>query len=361
MKAWKRIAITTSAVVIVAGAGMALRTAKMAGSFDEVAAKPLPCRAIAGVTGAEDMQVDARDRLLIASATDRRRMGDGRGDGKVSGADGIYALALDRPDAGFVRLAGAPSVFHPHGISLFRAADGSLTLMAVNHLTPDHHAVDIFQVLVENGTARLNEVGAIEGDKLIHPNDVVAVGEAQFYVTNDHGSRTDLGMTLENYLTLPRADVLYYDGTTFREAAAGLVFANGINVSNDGRHVYVAESTMRRVQSFARNVFSGRLTPEATLDMPAGPDNIDVASDGTLWIAGHPKMFDLVAYSSDPSKPSPTEIFKAPAKGGVPQPAEPVYVDLGPALGAGSVGVTAGRDLYIGSIFDPKVLRCRLP
>ena len=353
MKAWKRIAITAGAVVIVAGAGLALRTAEMAGAFDEVVAKPLLCQSIPGVTGAEDMQVDARDKLLIASASDRRHMG--------SGADGIYALALDKPDAGFVKLAGTPKVFHPHGISLFRAADGTLTLMAVNHLAPDHHAVDIFQVLVENGTARLNEVGAIEGDKLIHPNDVVAVGEAQFYVTNDHGSKTGLGMTLENYLTLPRADVLYYDGAIFREAATGLVFANGINVSNDGRHVYVAESTMRRVQSFARDMFSGRLTPEATLDFPSGPDNIDTAPDGTLWIAGHPKMFDLVAYSGDPSKPSPTEIFKATIKDGVPQPAEPVYVDLGQTLGAGSVGVTFGHDLYIGSIFDPKVLRCRLP
>lgn len=353
MKTWKRIAITTSAVVAVGAVGLGLRTAKMAGVFDEVVANPLLCQTIAGVVGAEDMQVDTRDRLLIASASDRRHMG--------STADGIYALALDKPEAGFVKLAGTPKVFHPHGLSLFRAADGTLTLMAVNHLSADRHAIDIFQVAVENGTARLNEVGAIEGDKLIHPNDVLAVGEAQFYVTNDHGSRTGLGMTLENYLTLPRADVLYYDGLTFREAATGLVFANGINVSNDGRHVYVAESTTRRVQSFARDVFSGKLTPEATLDFPSGPDNIDTAPDGTLWIAGHPKMFDLVAYASDPSKPSPTEIFKVSTKDGAPQSVETVYVDPGHAIGAGSVGVTFGHDLYIGSIFDPKVLRCRLP
>ncbi len=41
----------------------------------------------------------------------------------------------------------------------------------------------------------------------------------QFYVTNDHGSRTEFGRTMETYLTLPRANVLYFDGMIFREAA----------------------------------------------------------------------------------------------------------------------------------------------
>src|SRR5262245_16019658 len=93
MKTWKRIAITTSAIVIVAGAGLTVRTMKMAGSFDDVVPRPLACTAIAGVTGAEDMQLDARDRLLFVSAADRRHMG--------SKADGIYALSVGRPETGF--------------------------------------------------------------------------------------------------------------------------------------------------------------------------------------------------------------------------------------------------------------------
>lgn len=353
MKTWKRIAITAGVVVAVGAAGLIARTLTMAGAFDEVKPVALACDAIAGVTGAEDIAVDAKSGLLFASATDRRAMG--------SEADGIYALSLAHPEAGFARLAGAPSAFHPHGISLFRAADGSLTLMAVNHLSPERHAVDIFEVAFADGTPRLVELGDIQGDKLIHPNDVAAVGKTQFYVTNDHGSRTPTGMTLEDYLTLPRADLLYFDGAVFREAAAGLVFANGVAVSNDGGHVYVAESTMRRVRTFARDPFSGKLSEERSLAFPSGPDNIDVAPDGSLWIAGHPKMFDLVAYSKDASKPSPTEIFKLAVKDGIPQAAVPVYVNAGSEIGAGSVGVAAGRTLFIGSIFDPRILACRLP
>lgn len=350
MKAWKRIAITTGVMVVVVGAMLTARILMLGGTFDTVPSVPLACDGLGGVVGAEDIAIDAKGGLLFASATDRRHPG--------AKTDGIYVLRLADPKGGFKKLGGAPSEFHPHGISLFRAADGSLTLMAVNHMAEDRHAVVVFAVTDKDGAATMREIGDIQSDKLVHPNDIAAVGTAQFYVTNDHGSLTALGMQAENYLTLPRANVLYYDGMVFKEAAGGLVLANGVAVSNDGRKLYVAETTLRRVQSFARDMFSGKLTPETALDMPSSPDNIDVAPDGALWIAGHPKLFDLIAYMSDPSKPSPTEIFRVATRDGAPQSAATVYA--GKDIGAGSVGAVSGSTLFIGSIFDPKVLACRL-
>jgi arylesterase/paraoxonase len=355
MKPLRRFLITAGAVVVIGAAALVARTLVMAGVFDAVKPLPRSCKPVAGATGVEDIALDAKDRLLFLSAADRRAAMAG----KPNPADGIYTLSLDHPEAGVKRLAGTPRIFHPHGISLFRAGDGTLTLMAVDHKSETQHAVEIFQVA--HGGTSLNEIGDIESDKLNHPNDLVAVGPAEFYVTNDHGSRTSLGLTLEDYLTLPRADVLYYDGMVFHEAATGLVFANGINVSNDGRHLYVAESTMRRIRTFARDPFSGRLTLENSFDLPSGPDNIDVDAKGDLWVAGHPKMFALLDYQKDPAKPSPTEIFRIATKGGIPQSATPVYADQGKQIGAGSVGVAADGTLAIGSIFDPKILICRLP
>jgi arylesterase/paraoxonase len=351
----RRIAITAGAVVVVGIAALAGRVVVMGGVFDEVKPVPLACETLKGVTGAEDIAYDGVSRTLFLSAMDRRAPG--------SAKDGIYAYSLDHPEKGFVHLAGAPKAFHPHGISLWRSGD-SLTLMAVNHPTADRrmgpHEIDVFAVKAQDGALALNHIGAIESDRLIHPNDIVAVDQNRFYVTNDHGNTTALGREVENYLMLPRANVLYYDGAVFREAAGGLVFANGIALSPDGRHLYVAESTARRVQSFARNPFNGTLEKEASLDLPAGPDNIDVGPDGALWIAAHPKMFALVSYTSDPTKPSPTEVLKIATADGVPKSAAPVYVDDGREIGAGSVGVVAGGELYIGSIFDAKILRCRL-
>jgi arylesterase/paraoxonase len=315
------------------------------------------CETLTGIVGAEDIAIDRKSRLVFLSASDRRPPYPD----KKMFADGLYTLPLDHPEAGFMRLGGTPADFHPHGISLFRAADGSLTLMAVNHISPGHSAVDIFDVTIANGATKLSEIGDIQSDKLISPNDVAAVGKEQFYVTNDHGSRTAFDMTLENYLMLPRADVLYFDGSVFREVAKGLVFANGIAVSNDGSHVYVAESTARRVETFARDSMFGTLTLRNTFVLPSGPDNIDVDEKGDLWIGAHPKLFALVAYGGDPSKPSPSQIFRVTVAGGIPQTAVPIYTNLGRQIGAASVGATADGHLFIGSIFDPKILDCRLP
>jgi arylesterase/paraoxonase len=355
MKPLKRIAITTGAILIVGAAALTARTLIMGGMFADVTPGfSGTCKALNGITGAEDIAVDRQSGLVFLSASDRRA-------NPPSSADGIYALSLAHPESGIVRLAGAPPDFHPHGISLFRAADGSLTLMAVNHLSTGGSAIDIFDVSIGNGAAKLSETGDIESDKLISPNDVAAVGKQQFYVTNDHGSHTQMGVTIENYLMLPRADVLYFDGMVFREVANDLVFANGIALSPDGSHLYVAETTARRLQTYARDAFSGRLTPENTLALPSGPDNIDVDLKGDLWVATHTKLFGVLTYAKDPSKPSPSEIYRVDVDKSIPQSVTPVYANLGQEIGAASVGTSADGHLFIGSIFDPKILDCRLP
>ncbi len=355
MKSWKRIAFTLSAVLVVGITAVVARALIMGGMFAEV--KPGfkgTCRTIGGVVGAEDLQIDRKDGLVFVSASDRRA-------DPPSKADGIYTLKLGDPAATPVRIAGTSAGFHPHGISLFRAADGSLTLMAVNHQSAAHSSINIFTVTIADGAAKLSEIGDVESDRLISPNDLVAVGKEQFYVTNDHGSHTPFGQALENYLMLPRADVLYFDGNVFKEVANGLVFANGINVSPDGNRLYVAETTSHTIQTYTRDLFSGKLTPDVTFTLPAGPDNIDVDDKGDLWVAAHTKLFGVVAYGSDPSKPSPSEIFRLPVKNGEPQEARRVYADLGKQIGAASVGAVAGGHLFIGSIFDPKILDCRVP
>lgn len=379
MKAGTRIAVVAGALAVVGISAMVARALVMGGMFTDVKPEPLPCDAVSGATGVEDLAIDRASGLVFLSATDRRAMRAG----KPSPRDGLYVMSLrDRytvsgnppvrisPRSGRVppaiaRLSGTPSDFHPHGISLFRGRDGSLTLMAVNHRGADHKtSIAVFEVVISHGDANvigLNEIGDIESDKIRHANDVAAAGRERFYVTNDHGSSTELGMTIENYLLLPRADVVYFDGSVFKEVANGLVFANGIAVSHDGAHVYVAETTARRIETFSREPFSGRLSRDAALDLDSSPDNIDVAENGDLWVAAHPKLFAFLDYVNDPSKPSPSEIYRLAVAAGVPQAATRVYADQGHEIGAASVGAVEDGHLVIGSIFDPKILDCHLP
>ncbi|MEI9929635.1 MAG: SMP-30/gluconolactonase/LRE family protein [Rhizomicrobium sp.] len=392
MKPWKRIAFTTSTVAVAGVAIVVARALIMGGMFASVTPGFAgTCRTVGGVVGAEDMQIDRKDGLVFISASDRRAILAGKPDDK----DGLYVIALreswivakaggsvvtsdskdgkssssprETPAGVIARLSDASVDFHPHGISLFRGADGSLTLMAINHRTDGKSTIEIFNVklrlkgVLGPNIISLSEIGDIESDRLISPNDLVAVGKEQFYVTNDHGSRTPFGRMLETYLMLPRANVLYFDGNVFKEVANNLVFANGINISPDGNRLYVAETTPHQIQTFNRDLFSGKLTPDATFTLPSGPDNIDVDDKGDLWVAAHPKLFGVLAYRDDPSKPSPSEVFRIPVKSGELRDAQQIYANLGEQIGAASVGAVAGGHLFIGSIFDPKILDCTLP
>jgi len=314
------------------------------------------CKPVGGVIGAEDMQIDRQARLLFISATDRRALAMG----KPNPQDGIYALKLDDPNAKPVKLAGTPKDFHPHGLSLYRGHDGRETLMVVNHMRDGGQAVEIFDVTDAAGSVSLIYRAHVTGDALIGPNDVVAVSPDAFYVTNDHGSRTSFGTMLETWLLLPRANVVYYDGDVFSVAATGLRFANGVNVSPHGDFLYVAESTGRKLDTYARLPFGGKLTLKNEMDIPSALDNIDVAPDGDLWIASHPKLLDLLGYAKDPSKKSPSEVTKASVENGIPRNAQTIYENTGDEIGAASVAVADGKHLYIGSIFDPKILDCEM-
>ena len=355
---WYRMGATAAAVVVVALLTGTFRLLESHGAFTEV--KPGfagTCRPVNGVVGPEDVAIDAQDKIAFVSATNR----PARASGKPSPGDGLYAYNYLQAEAKLVKLAGTPSDFHPHGISLYRAPDGGLTLMAINHRLDGTNSVDIFTVDVAHGAVSLKEVGSIDSGLLISPNDLAAVDQDRFYVVNDHTSKTQFGRWLDDNLVLPRTNILYFDGISFKVAADGLNFPNGAALSKDGRYLYVPESYARTLLTFERNIFSGQLKQVNALPIASNLDNADVASDGSIWIGSHPDAFAMATYRSDPSKPAPSEVFQVSVHNGVPQSAALVYANMGEQIGASSVGAVSDGHLLIGSPFDSKILNCLLP
>jgi arylesterase/paraoxonase len=355
---WQRIAATAGGVLIVAVLAGAYRMAESHGVF--VTVKPGfagSCRAVPSAPGPEDIAIDSKDKIAFVSATDR----PARSKGKPSPRDGLYSYAYTQPGAGLVKLSGTPRDFHPHGISLYRGPDGSLTLMAVNRRMDKTNTVDIFSVAFGNGAVELAEVGSIGGQILVSPNDIAAVDEDRFYVVNDHLSKTDLGRWLDDTLVLPRANILYFDGVKFNDVAEGLNDPSGTALSAGGRYLYVTEAYPRTLLTFERNPFTGQLTQANALFIPSNLDKADVAADGSVWVGSHPKAFAMAKFREDPSKPAPSEIFRVSVQDGIPQGANLIYANMGDEIGASSVGATADGHLLIGSPLDDKILNCKLP
>ncbi|RMF62593.1 MAG: hypothetical protein D6743_11935 [Calditrichaeota bacterium] len=302
-----------------------------------------------GVVGAEDITVYREAGLAFISSDDRRATLAGR---PVQGA--IYALDLNsRPPVISKLTSDVPTPFHPHGISLYVSGEGLVRLFVINHRNPGE-AVELFDY--EDG--RLIHRESISGPQMHSPNDLVAVGPRQFYVTNDHGNTSALGRTLEEYLRLGRGNVLFYDGETFHLAAQGIRYANGINVSRDRGTVFVASTTGGKILVYNRNGETNRLTKEGEIDLRTGVDNIELDEAGNLWVAAHPKLLTFVEHAKDEAKRSPSQVLE------ITWPEREVremLLDGGEKLSGSSVAARYQQTLLVGSVFEKHFLVCELP
>lgn len=350
----RRVVLGVVLLLVLAVAGFMLRLAWLGGMFTRI--EPHfdgRCRLVEGPVGPEDVTIDAPARRALVSAADRRAAAAGR---PVPGA--IWSYALDVPDAAPVNLTpDAGLYFQPHGISLWREPDGRAALFVVNHPPDGHgwprHTIEIYDVLDD----RLAHRATLVDPRLVMPNDLVAVGLDRFYVTNTHAHPPGFLQTVETYLQLRGAEVLYYGPGGFSTAIADLVFPNGINVSPDGRTVYVAAVTWRSVLTYARDPATDALTPRGEIAIDSGGDNIEVDADGALWIGSHPKLLAVPKHAADPGAPAPSQVLRVdPASGAVTE----VYLNDGAPIAAASAAARLGDRLIIGQIFGNGFLDCTM-
>ncbi|MDZ7650405.1 MAG: hypothetical protein U5K54_26500 [Cytophagales bacterium] len=197
---------------------------------------------LAETAGPEDITIDQQSGIAFISADDRRT--NIQAPGSIEGAIFVTNLSDSLPELLNVTPANI-SDFHPHGISLWTNPNGKKFLFAVNHRQKNPaHVIERFEWRYDS----LIHLESIEDKNLMtSPNDVVAVGERAFYVTNDHGySEKGIGRTLEEYLQRAIAYVNYFDGESFRAVAGTIAYANGINVSSDQTQVFVAATSGRK-------------------------------------------------------------------------------------------------------------------
>ena len=307
------------------------------------------CTVVTGLVGAEDLSIDQDTGIAYISAYDRRASGAGR---PVAGALYAYDLTASRPQLVNLTPHAGPD-FLPHGLSLYRAPDGSKTLFVINHGNGEH-SIEIFDVRDD----ALSHRATIRGDALVSPNDVVGVGPRAFYVTNDHANVRGFMRTLEDYLRLRLSAVYYYDGQEFTRVISGVGGANGINVTPDARTLYLAAASESSLHVYDRDISSGRLTERTRVALEGFPDNVELMKNGDLLVGIHSKVLQLVEHMRSPAALAPSHIVRL-SPDGASYRVETIYLDLGEQISGASVAAAYGDRLLIGSIFEPHILDCR--
>ncbi|KAI3390531.1 hypothetical protein diail_9275 [Diaporthe ilicicola] len=185
----------------------------------------------------------------------------------------------------------------------FEYHEPSSTLFMTNHGRQGSR-IEKFHLDLETLTA--THVGTVVHPLIHIPNSIVAVGESEFYVTNQHHFRARehrLLWAFETYLAPPLASVVHVrvldNGTVDAAVVARQAYPNGIVLLNDTT-LAVAATSQRTVNLYAVSQPAAQEAPHPTLKLessfglPFLPDNLAVSkSDGALLVAGHPHLPSL--------------------------------------------------------------------
>lgn len=354
MRMFKRLLKIVGALVL-ASIAVSVWLLARGGSFDAIEPHFAGnCEALPLEGSGEDILIDHERGYAYLSLLDRK--------GKIEGKDvqGGTVARIDlnqRPFVAVDALVTKPGPLHPHGLSLYTAADGTRTLVVINHGARrgvDPEAVEIF---TESAPGEFTHSESVAGPELLSPNDLVAVGPRQFYVANDKVLGGGLAAGLQQ-VGIGGSPLTWFDGTSLRYVLDDIASGGGINSSADHRTLYVAETSGKRVRVLDRND-AGDVTERARIAVDTSPDNIDVATDGSLWVAGHANTLKLIQHFVR-GAPAPSQVWRvALGEDGVSEQEE-IYLDDGTNMSAGSVGATYGNLLLVGSITERKIQICEM-
>lgn len=352
-RGWRIAGALLAGLLLLVG-GFVLRLLWIGGAF--VTIEPHfagRCRLVDGPVGPEDLTINQRTGRAYLAATDRRAREAGQPE-----PGGIWAYDVGRPGAVPVNLTPDADLYlQPIGLSLWIEPDGSETLFLVNRPVPGHgwprNTIEVYDV--DQGA--LVHRATLTDPRLVTSNDLAAVGVDRFYVTNTHVHPSGWWQTLETYLQWRGARVLGYGPGGFYPAISGLVFPNGINVSSDGRTVYVASTTGRSVLIYDRNPETDALTARDEIAVGSGVDNIEIDPDGALWIGSHPKLLEVPKHAADASVPAPAQVLRVSPDG---SEVKEVYLDDGDEIAAASAAARYGTHLLIGQVFGQGFLDCEM-
>lgn len=312
------------------------------------------CDVIRGVGSAEDIQIDHEAGVAFISVYDR--LGKVQGGSVSDGSIVVYDLEQAAPTYNIKAITGLDE-FRPHGLSLYKHPNGNRTLYVINHRGSGQDTVEVINIGRDN---QLAYVKTITDPLFESANDLVAIGPDQFYLGNDSGASNGFEKGLEMMGLAAMSRIIYYDRGEASVVVEGFDSSSGINASADAKTVYIGATNSRSLEVYNRDLLSGALSHTASIGLNMGVDNVDVAADGSVWVAGHPKVIDLIRhFASKGEKPAPSQVYLIPVDNGVLAEPVDIFTSMGDDLSASSVAVEHNGKIYMGGITPRKMLVCQ--
>lgn len=295
--------------------------------------------------GAEDITINHQDSFAIISSTRRQVYPP-----KEDEIGGLYFMDLKNDKFNTIHLTSSfKKPFAPHGISMINL-DSTSKIMAINH-TLQGHSIEVFNL--KNKTLTYEKT--LTDEIMVSPNDIVMIDKDRFYFTNDHKYTEGFGRLTEDYLGRSLSNVVYFDGTSYREVANGIAYANGINYDKNRNLLFVASPRKFLIKVYKVQT-NGDLEFIENIDCGTGVDNIEFDKDGQLWVGAHPNLLKFSAYAKGKKTYAPSEIIEIDYKGINNYLVETVYLEDGSTMSGSSVAAPFGNTILFGNVKDDSFL-----
>jgi arylesterase/paraoxonase len=247
-----------------------------------------------------------------------------------------------------------PIDFQPHGLSFFRDEAQVEYLFTNNHRRNGNHTVEIFQIEQNGG---LKHLETISDKQLTSPNDLVAVGPRQFYLTNDGRAHDRTTRSIDTFLDRKTGNVLFFDGSDFHRVAENLKFPNGIVADPATNQLIVAETLTGKLL-FYQIVENWKLVNVDNFFIKKGLDNISINDKGQVLAAVHPNLWLLSKHMKDSENQSPSQIYSLDIQ---TKGLKLIYQQKGETPSGVSAAIKINSTLYLGAICEQKILKCLVP
>ncbi|EYC25306.1 hypothetical protein Y032_0012g1814 [Ancylostoma ceylanicum] len=235
--------------------------------------------------------------------------------------------------------------FHPHGITHIVTSTGTVRLFVISHTRAFEHSVMVFRQ-----TRQLDLVKTIRDEKFIRPNDLVAVSEEAFILSNDGSAQTTVTNLIEYMSLIPSGSVVYYDGKLIPRTMS----PNGVILDRDREHLIVSHLNDKILSVYKLGENYRSLSRVIDVPLLTAADNFYVDNDGAIWIGAHPVLHEALRHLTDCddlSKYSPSQVIRIKFSKDFKswEFTEP-FMDDGRLISAASVAVRLKNQLLIGSI-----------
>jgi sugar lactone lactonase YvrE len=317
---------------------------------------------VCGPKNPEDLVLVPGTQWVVSSG-----MAEGAGFYLVDGMTGAATLLpfTADPDLAFASCAAPPSPqsLNTHGLNIRASGTGRARLHVVGHGARE--AIEVFDVDATGARPTLTWRGCVPMPEGLAANSVASFADGSIVAT-----------------------VLFMPGTTFADAVVdrkptGAVFEwspgdagftlvegtqlpanNGIEVSADGREIYVASSGLQTVVAFSRSNPARQL--RTTRPLPFTPDNVHLGADGRLLTAG-------MANDVPECGGAPGPEHDIPRLSACPRPTIAVAIDprtmrdtviattdASPAFSNATMVLPVGNEAWIGTFSGDRIARAPL-